>query len=322
MNKASQCACLVFVLAILVATFSASYAVYAQTTQSSYTVNLTYLTVQLSYPSEVIPGDSVTVNLQATARNYLDYVSLAAQIFYADGSSLHQLASATISNSNYMNSGNSLTKQIQFTVPQDAPRTSLIAGLTENVRRFSYSYYYSPFYYNYSSPYCYYYPDYYYYYNGYCGYYYNYNYAYGYAYPSYSYNTVTDSGVAPLSYIKATTPEYVSLQSQYQMVQQQLTQSQAENQQLKQNLQDAQNTIAERNATIANLNQQLNSSQSMSGTLEATTAGLAIIAIVLGVFAVYLHRGRSRAQAAAKTERETKSQHARSYFTSLFSMKS
>jgi hypothetical protein len=298
MYRISRYQCLILLLAVVISSFFYVGPIVAQSTQTSYTVNLAYLSVQLSYPSQVMPGDMVTVNLQASPKSGVSGVSLTAQIFYADGTNLHQLASTTLSNgyNYYGNGGNSLSKQIQFTVPQDAPRTSLIGALTEKVQTAYYSYYYYPGYYNSSSSNCYYYPDYYYY-SGYCSY-------YGYAYPSYS--ASTDTGVAPLSYIKATTPEYVSLQSEYQMVQQQLAQSQAENQQLKQNLQDAQNKIAQQNATIANLNQQLNSSQLMNGTVEAAAVGLGIIAIILGVFVAYLNRGRSRTPAKVKGETETK----------------
>lgn len=299
MKRLARYVCLILVAAVFAGSVFNSQPVLAQSTQTSYTVNLTYLSVVLSYPSEVKPGDSVTVNLQASAKSSIDSVSLTAQVFYADGINLRQLASATVSNNYYTSSGSSLSKRIQFTVPQDAPRTSLIAVLTEKVQTPYYSYYYYPAYYNYSSPYCYNYPNWYDYYYDYCTY-------YGYAFPSYSYSTATDNGVAPLSYIKATTPEYVSLQSQYQTAQQQLNQSQAENQQLKQNLQNAQNTIAQRDATIASLNQQLSSSQSMIGTLEAIAAALVIIAIACVVFIAYLHRGRNRTQVEAKADREKK----------------
>lgn len=303
MNKVSQYACLALLLGIVAASLSYSQPVFAQATQNSYTVNLNYLTVQLSYPSEVNPGDSVTVNLQATAKSYVDAVSLTAQIFYADGNSLHQLASASIGNNYSIGSGRSLSKQIQFAVPQSAPRTSLVASLSENVQSTSYSSYYGypayyTSYYNSSSSNCYSYPDWYDYY-GYCTYY-----GSAYAIPSYPYSTATDAGVAPLSYIKATTPEYVSLQSEYQMVQQQLTQSQAQNQQLKQNLQDAQNTIAQRDTTIANLNQQLSSTQNTIRTLEAVVAVLAVL--VIGVFVAYLSKGKGRTQPRAKGDTEAK----------------
>ncbi len=188
MNRIEQYACLILVLGIIASSLTYAHPVFAQPTQASYTVNLTYLTVQLSYPSEVMPGDSVTVNLQATTKSYVDSISLTTQVLYADNGSLHQLASATVSNNNnyYANSSSTLSKQIQFTVPQDAPRTSLVAALTEKIQSTSYSYYpayYYPAYYDSSSPNCYYYPDYWSYDYGYCTYY-----GTAYGFPSYSYN--------------------------------------------------------------------------------------------------------------------------------------
>jgi len=285
--KASR---LILAFAILMVALSVVVVAHAQAAQTSFTVNLSYFTVQMTYPSQVNPGDLVTVNMQANAKNSFTSASLTAQIFYVDGNSLHQLTSVTLNNNGYVNSGSALNKQITFTVPQNAPRTSLFASITENVQTAYANYYYYPANYNYSSPYCYY--------DVYCGYGYNY-YPYSssyYAYPSNSYSTATDSGVAPLSYIKAQTPEYIALQSQYQTVDQQLNQSQAQNQQLQQQLQNAQNTIAQRNATIANLNQQLNTNQNTNTTLEAAAGGFGILAIIFGAFAVH-YRGKSKQQA-------------------------
>ncbi len=289
-------------LMILIVALSVVVVAHAQAAQTSYTLKLNYFSVQMTYPSQVNPGDLVTVNVQANAKSGISGATLTAQIFYVDGNTLRQLTSATLTNTG----GSSLSKQITFTVPQDAPRTSLFASVTENVQTGyanSYANYYSyPGYYNSSSPYCYYYPDYYDYYGS-CSYsysYYPYSYPYSYgfscAYPSYSYSTATDSGVAPLSYIKAQTPEYTALQSQYQSVDQQLNQSQAQNQQLQQQLQNDQNTIAQKNATIASLNQQLNTNQNTNTTLEAAAAGLGILAIIFGAFAVH-SRGKSSKQA-------------------------
>jgi NADH:ubiquinone oxidoreductase subunit B-like Fe-S oxidoreductase len=69
-------------------------------------------------------------------------------------------------------------------------------------------------------------------------------------YPSYSYGTSTDQAIAPLSYIKATTPEFVALQSGYQKLQQQVNQTQSQNRQL-------QITASQQSAAINQLNQQL-----------------------------------------------------------------
>lgn len=315
-----------FLTLFLLSIYSAPF-VLAQSTLNSYTVNLTYLSVQLSYPSEVRPGENVTVNIQGSAKSSLSSVSLTVQFDYANGSNLRHVASITLGNSN----GGSIIKQVQFTIPQDAPRTSLMALLTENVQTaLTGNTYSSPnCYCGYcntyaSSPYCYYNYG-----NYYC--YYNYN-GYGYGtYPSYSSgispptsNTTSDSVMTPLSYIKATTPEYVSLQAEYQMVQQQLGQSQAENQQLRQNLQNtqsangqkdaiianlnqqlqnAQNANNQKNATIADLNQQLNAAQVQNGSFGSLSTILIVILVVLALFVTYLWRGnRTPMRARVGTE--------------------
>lgn len=110
----------------------------------------------------------------------------------------------------------------------------------------------------------------------------------------YDYNSMTDSGITPLSYIKATTPEYTDLQSQYQAIQQQLAQSQAENQQLQQKLQDTQRTMSQQSSTIADLNQQLSSAKTMNGELEAVSLGLAALIVVLAIAGVLYSRRKSK----------------------------
>ena len=286
---------IIALLTILTISLALGHVVLAQSAQSNYTVNLTYLTVQLTYPSQVNPGDAVTVNIQAIPKSSDSSASLTAQIYYTTGADLHQLISATLIN-NYVSSGSSFSKQVQFTIPQDAPRTSLVTMLTEKVQVAYASHYYYPAYYNYSSPYCYYDPNW-----GYdCQYTYTYYNNYGYDnmnYPSYSYETMSDSGVAPLSYIKATTPEYTTLQTQYQALQsqtqglqsqnqalqQQLAQSQAQDKQLNQDLQNSQNTNAQKDATIASLTQQLSASQRTNTTWEDIAAGVGVLAIVFAV---------------------------------------
>lgn len=322
MKMKTKTSYLIAILLVLATSLFYGQFAIAQSNQSSFTANLTYLTVELSYPSQVMPGDSVTVNLQATAKQNIASLALVAQILYSDGINIHQIASTTF-DSNYMNSGGSFSRQIQFSVPQDAPRTSLFAAFTENVKTVYVNYYYYQAYNNSYSPYCYYdhhdgyYCQYYYtgyynssspncYFDSYYGYYCQYYYV---AYPSYTYATTKDTSLAPLSYIKASTPEYVSLQSQYQSLQQQLAQSQSQNQQLQsqnqqlqnqnqqlqQNMQSVQSTNSQRETTISSLNQQLTSSQGVNGTLEAVTAGLAVIAIALGTLAAY-YRGKSSPQ--------------------------
>lgn len=282
--------CAVFVV---LTTFVIGPGVSAQPTQVSATVNLNYLNIQVTYPSEALPGDTVTAHVQANAQSSFYLNALSAQVFYGDGTNIRQLVTKTLASNTYVSAGNSLSGDIQFTVPQDAPRTSLIAAFSERtqVAYYDYSYSYYPYaysYVNYSSPYSYNCSDPYY-----CSYPYSYYTAYYYAYPSYSYSTATDVGITSLPYIKATTPEQQSLQSQIQQLQQQFAQSQADNQKLQsdnqklqQDLQNAQSTIAQQNSAAADMNQQLISTRNLS-------LGLGALAVILGILAV---RFRSRSK--------------------------
>lgn len=249
----------------------------AQPTQVSTTVSLSYFNVQLSYPSEVLPGQAATVNLQATAKDSFHLNKLIVQVYYGDGNSLHLLISVAVLNNTWLNKDFQIAKTIQFSVPAEAPRTSLVALVSENYRVPSYTYssYYYPFSYWYfpsgnpMQPYFY------------------------YVYPPTNI-AATDDALAPLSYVKATTSEYVTLQDEYQMLQQQLAQSHSDNQKLQQTLQDTQ---AEKNSIIADLTQQLASTQTSVRTLEAISTILAVIVIVLGFL---LFRARTRRERSSK----------------------
>ena len=298
-------------VALLVLTVLTATPANAASPQVSSTVSLQYFTIQAQYPLTVLPGDNIQVYVQAVAKSAVDLESLGAQIFLVEGNSLQQVTSATVVSNQNVASGNTFTKNIQFSIPQGTLRTALFAAFTETVKlsyvnAYSYSYYnYYPYDYGcsdytYSS------------YNdmqGYC--YYPYN-SYS-SNPSYSYYSTADTGISPLSYINATTPEYTSLLSQYQSAQQQISQSQSQNQnlqqqvnqlsqqnaqlqtqnqQLQQNLQNAQGSISQQSSNNANLAAQLDSANSIKQGLIYLAIGLGIIAISIGVLAG--RRGRPR----------------------------
>ncbi len=272
---------------------------YADSTQAYASVSLTDFTIQVQYPSVVLPGTNTQVHVQAIAKSAVNLDSLTAHIYYVDAANLHQVTSATIAGSQSVAAGNSFSKDIQISVPQSMPRTSLFATFTESVK---YSYVSS---YSYSSNYNGNYGNYYdcssYYYDNmqYCSYYPYYN-SYS-SYPQYSYVTSTDTGISPLSYVNATTPEYTSLFSQYQAQQQQLSQVQSQNQNLQQqvsqqnqqisqlqtqlqqlqnNLQNAQGTISQASSNNSNLNSQLNDANSTNRHLTYLVIAFGIIAIL------------------------------------------
>jgi len=272
----------VFILALSICLPGATL---AQSSQLSYTVNLIWFTLQVTYPSEVMPGDAFNVSVHGTPTSgYVYLQNLTATIYYADSSGLHQLAtwvlvSNPISSYGYYGSvpTGSFNKNFTIIVPKDAPRTSLEALFSETTQ-YNYPYYYGPVSWSgwgFGDP------------------------IFSSYYPPvlYSYNppagTSTDQALAPLSYIKATTPEYVALQSQYHSLQQELNQTQTQNHQL-------QTTITRQNVTISQLNHQLTAATETAQTYEAAATILLIIAMGLLAFLVYQMRKRLKETANTK----------------------
>ena len=273
-----KCARVLTTTVVLLISFSLFNSAFGQSTQTSYTVKLNSFTLQVTYPSEVMPGDSVTVNVQGSPNtNNLYLQSLTATIYYADAAGLHQLATQNLV-SNPANSyeyygsytTGSFSKNFTVNVPQNAPRTSLVAIFSETIQS---NYYY----YNYWPNFGYSCPD-----PVFCA-----------SYPSYS--TTTDDAIAPLSYIKATTPEYVALQSEYQMLQQQLNQTQTQNKQL-------QTTISQQSTMISQLNQQLTSANGTAQTYQMVAVGSVIIAGALAAFSIYQLKSKGKTRRRSETK--------------------
>ena len=263
-------------LLLAVSLFSPAF---AQPTQLSYTVNLNWFSLQVTYPAEVMPGDTVSVTVQATPKSSSLYLqSLTATVYYADAAGLHSVTTQTlVSNpvNRYGFYGNgSFSRSFTVSVPENASRTSLVAVFSETVQFNYYALYYGGYwpYYGY-------------------GWYPNLQYGY----PSYSLETRSDDALAPLSYINATTPEYVSLRSTYQTVQQRLNQTQTQNRQL-------QTTITRQNATISQLNEQLTSANITAQTYEAVAVVFAIIAVALAAFSVYQMRSKVKMKNTSETK--------------------
>jgi hypothetical protein len=268
-----------FVTVVLLLSVSSMSSVFAQPTQVSNTVSLKSVSLQVAYPSEAIPGDIVTVKVQVNPGSggvYLE--SLTATVYFADTAGLHQLTSQNLASnraSGYYYPGSSQTgnfsRSFEFSVPQNTPRTSLVAIFSETLQsRYYYEY---PCFVDIFYAYC----------------------------QTYSYGNTTDDAIAALSYIKATTPEYVSLQSTYQMLQQQLNQTQAQFTQSQTQNQQLQSTVSQESATINQLSQQLASANRMMQTYQLLAVGLSILVVILAVFNVYRRRSKEKGQKTAVT---------------------
>jgi len=282
----AQRAVLIAILVALVCV-SVGRVALAQQAETSSTISLEYVSVQLSYPSEVEPGDSVGVHVLASSKDYFEMDKLALQVYIPVQSDLVKVGEGTVAAGVFMTYQSQVMKDIQFTVPDDAPATSLLAVVTEEVRVLTYSYnYYYPYY----------------------GMYYQQNTSYPYNYylePAYA--PSKDSATTPLSYVKAADPAYANLQSQYQALSQQLNQAQSENQKLQQNLkilQDQNALLQDQNAQLrsqaknnADAAQQLSSSQSLVLALEG---GILTLTALVGVLGFLLYRRISQNNNTAK----------------------
>jgi len=245
------------VLAAVITSLFVNPLVYAQSSQVVGRVSLTHLNVQLTYPSDVLPGQSVSVGVQGQAKGSFQLASLTMQVYYVDPQlGLRQVASATVAQGLTMSNGGQINKAVQVTIPTDAPRTSLIARVAENVTLTVFIVYNNgPS--TQAAPY---------------------------------YSATSDDAIAPLTYIMSPTPEYVALQSQYQtlesqyqQVRQGLNQSLAQNVKLQQAAQSEQTAQSQIAGLIAHL-------QGMVTLLESTSAILGVAFVALAV--VYLRRVR------------------------------
>ena len=276
--ESSRALLITVVLLMSVSLFNLAF---AQATQDSFTVNLRRFSLQVTYPAEVMPGDTFSVSVQLTPKSgSICLLSLTATVYYADAAGLHLVAVQSLvgnSSSGYGFYGaGSFNKTFTSSVPPNAPRTSLVAVFSETVQFNYYALYY-----------------------GYIPY-------YGHGWlaqaclgpPHYSYGARTDDAIAPLSYIEATTPEYVSLQSSYQALQRELNQTQVKQGQL-------QSTVIQENATINQLNQQLASANRMTQSYQLLALGFGILAVVLAVFGIYQWRAKEKTRKAAETSIST-----------------
>jgi hypothetical protein len=235
--------------------------VYAQSNQVTNNVSLRYLNVQLTYPSQALPGQSVTVNVQAKAKGSFQLSDLMLQVYAADPNNLNlrELTSATVAQNLQMSGGALINKAIQVAVPVDVPRTSLIARVSENITLTIFIVYIN------SNP----------------------------SVQAAPYNTATsDDAISTLTYIAASTPEYVALQSQYQALQTQHQQVQRGlNQSLAQNVK-LQGTVNQQNATIHQLIEQLTYANRRVETYQGLALGFGILTAAF--CSLYVHQRRRK----------------------------
>lgn len=164
--------------------------------------SLSSFDVDVDYPSTVKPADGVTITATATSKSSVYVLELMVEILVpSTGGDMRSIYSMSLVKDTSTSYGSTYSKSAVVTVPNEVLRSFMMATVVQNVRTYSYSYSYYP--------YSYYYP----YYRSW------YNYSNGrYWWPTYyvtrSYSDI-ENGLAPLSYILATTPEYTQLKGEY-----------------------------------------------------------------------------------------------------------
>jgi hypothetical protein len=281
---------------ILSLAFFLSLSLLVPSNAQSVSKNLTLrnFDMTLTFPTTANPGDSIVVSVNAVARSSATVIDLSIQVmaYTTEGGDLQSVGSASLISSQtgtqygyqggrYVSSGNTFHQDVSITVPTNILRGELVAVVTETVGSTSYYYSYSPYYYyyypySYNYPYSYSYPNYTY-------YYWYYPYYYTYYYPSQGTQQYVESKVLPCTYILATTPEYVTLKSQYDQLSSQYNDLSTKYQQATQQNQDLTNKL---NAAT----QEANNLKMLGYGFIGATAILAVVAVAF--IALYARQKR------------------------------
>lgn len=163
--------------------------------------SLAYFDVDVTYPTSGKPGETITVSIAAVAKKDCEVQDLSVEFFvYSTTGDPRSIGSTSIAKQVSVASGNSFQKSAAYTIPTDAPRSFLMAVASETVRTYSYTYSYYYSYYSY-------------------WWLYNTSRYWWWWYPVYyswrTYMDTVDKETGPLTYVLATTPEYIQLKADY-----------------------------------------------------------------------------------------------------------
>jgi len=231
--------------------------------------SLAYFDVDVAYPDNGKPGESVTISVVATAKKDCEVQDLSVELFaYSTAGDPRLIGSASVLKQTSAVSGNSFQRTVAIGIPADVPRSFLMAVVSENVRTYSYSYSYY---------YSYYYP-----------YWWSYNVSrywwswhpvyYGYR----TYVDTVDKETGPLTYVLATTPEYTQLKANYD----QLT---ADHDKLTKDYNKLSSDYSTLTTRYANLNEEhqklLKDYEDLTQTLNITKTTLVLTALAVAIVA-------------------------------------
>ncbi len=217
--------------------------------------SLSYFDIDIDYPSSVKPGDTVTITVSATAKSSTYVQDLTVEILVpSPRGDMRSIYSMSVVRDTSTYSGSRYSKAAAVTIPSDVLRSFMMTTVAQNVRTYYYSYSYYPY--------------------SYGGYWNSRSYN-SYWWPMYyvttSYLDSVENGIAPLSYILSTTPEYTQLKSEFDKLQTDYNRVSQENLAL--------------NARLNKLQNDYNALQAQNESLRSAVAftGIALLVILVAV---------------------------------------
>lgn len=163
--------------------------------------SLAYFDVDVTYPANGKPGETITISITATVRKDCEVQELSVEFFaHSAAGDFRLIGSVSILKQASVVSGNLFQKSAALAIPTDIPRSFLMAIASETIRTYSYTYSYS---YYYAYPYWWWYNT--------TRYWWWYPVYYGWR----TYTDTIDKETGPLTYVLATTPEYTQLKADY-----------------------------------------------------------------------------------------------------------
>ncbi len=246
------------------------------------TATLPNFNVEFNFPSEGNPGDNVVLSIKAVARENVRLGELTIHVYaYAGHGEQRTILVDTIAEDGRVKNGETFHRSYTATLPTDIPRSPLMATVHETARtyRTAYTSYYTwwyPPYWNYS----------------WTGWpYWGVPYRY-----TYSSEQTTFTSV-PLTYVKATTPEYEKLRSDYDLLsesysdlqsdyeksQEEYNSLKTEYESLKAEHQTALSEGTSLRAELASIKAQLAETRDLMYVFAITTAALAAITLLVAL---------------------------------------
>ena len=232
------------------------------------TVTLPNFNVDINFPSEGNPGETIIVSVTATAKENVKLGELTIHIYaYTGYGEQRTILIDAIAKDTRVRNGEMFHKTYTIVLPADIPRSPLMATILERARTYktvytSYAIWWPPPWWNYSWPWW---P------------YWVVPYRYSYTKEQTTFTSL------PLTYVKATTPEYAQLKSEYDSLSESYSALQSEHESLK----GKYNRLKEDHESLKTSHQAaISENNILKAELESTKAQLAETRDLMYIFAM------------------------------------